>query len=83
MDPPPLMALTSIHFLPHFFFAIESYKYETDVILGLKILLLSPIMVGSKLAFSGCREKIEKTLMARYTALPFMANAIKNFHFVF
>ena len=28
---PPLMALISIHFLPHFFsFAIESYLYETD-----------------------------------------------------
>ena len=28
---PLLMALISIHFLPHFFsFAIESYIYETD-----------------------------------------------------
>ena len=31
VDPPPLMAKISRHFLPHFFsFAIESYIYETD-----------------------------------------------------
>lgn len=58
--PPPLDGTNFYPFLTPLFFAIESYKYETDVILGLKILLLSPIIVGSKLAFSGCREKLKK-----------------------
>ena len=32
---PPLTAIISIHFLPHFFFAIESeYLYETDITPG-------------------------------------------------
>ena len=30
LNPPPLMDIISIHFLPPFFLAIESYLYETD-----------------------------------------------------
>ena len=54
--PPPLMTQISRHFFtPLFSFAIESYIYETDFTLGLiKISLLSPLMIGSKLSFSGC-----------------------------
>ena len=57
--PPPLPTLNSknfqIFFTPLFSFAIESYIYETDFTLGLiKISLLSPLMIGSKLSFSGC-----------------------------
>ena len=33
--PPPLMAQFPDIFLPHFFFAIESYTYKTDFTLGL------------------------------------------------
>ena len=59
-DPPyPLMALISIHFLPHFIsFAIESYLYETDFKPGpSQKSLLSPLIIGSKLTYSGWSDR--------------------------
>ena len=52
------MDIISIHFLPPFFFAIESYLYETDFTPGLsQIIILSPLIIGSKLTFAGSCDR--------------------------
>ena len=74
---------------PHFSFAIESYIYETDFYTWCqsKLSLLSPLIIGSKLTFSGWSDcwlpysALKNLNVTRDSPPPFMENSIENVHF--